>query len=240
MASLHLEDGSEQLSTADLTRRLSCSQALEFQHAGANSLSERSVVRTQPQHPNFSCLSLGDDAVSRPLYFIRTAWPIGTEKVLQLDDSYHYQYIPRPTLKKLPTVKCSLKYPTLYDAKLEPGKMRMRHLIRWTADRACLLVRWPKWLEREFTDRKVRGSNPTSAFRLPLSRLGQPGSIPALVQLSGDMAVRHRKGAAAGRISKKLIGLNAVFESIEYDQPGSHKSEGMREKAVLKLYCLRD
>ncbi|KER23706.1 hypothetical protein T265_08471 [Opisthorchis viverrini] len=33
-------------------------------------------------------------------------------------------------------------------------------------------ARWPKWLEREFTDRKVRGSNPTSATRLPLSRLG--------------------------------------------------------------------
>ncbi|KAG5441124.1 hypothetical protein CSKR_102775 [Clonorchis sinensis] len=42
-------------------------------------------------------------------------------------------------------------------------------------------ARWPKWLEREFTDRKVRGSNPTSASRLPLSKLGQPGSIPAIV-----------------------------------------------------------
>ncbi|KER28310.1 hypothetical protein T265_04839 [Opisthorchis viverrini] len=27
-------------------------------------------------------------------------------------------------------------------------------------------ARWPKWLEPEFTDRKVRGSNPTSATRL--------------------------------------------------------------------------
>ncbi|KAG5441331.1 hypothetical protein CSKR_103236 [Clonorchis sinensis] len=32
-----------------------------------------------------------------------------------------------------------------------------------------------QWLERKFTDRKVRGSNPISAPRLPLSRLGQPG-----------------------------------------------------------------
>ncbi|KER25654.1 hypothetical protein T265_06944 [Opisthorchis viverrini] len=40
---------------------------------------------------------------------------------------------------------------------------------------------WLKWLEREFADRKVRGSNPTSASRVPLSRLGQPDSIPALV-----------------------------------------------------------
>ncbi|KAG5442938.1 hypothetical protein CSKR_104781 [Clonorchis sinensis] len=54
-------------------------------------------------------------------------------------------------------------------------------------------------LERERTDRKVRGSNPASASRLLLSRLGQPGSIPALVLPSGGMAARHRKGATAER-----------------------------------------
>ncbi|KAG5450743.1 hypothetical protein CSKR_108951 [Clonorchis sinensis] len=54
-------------------------------------------------------------------------------------------------------------------------------------------------LERERTDRKVCGSNPASASRLPLSRLGQPGSIPALVLPSGGMAARHRKGATAER-----------------------------------------
>ncbi|KAG5446525.1 hypothetical protein CSKR_101492 [Clonorchis sinensis] len=32
-------------------------------------------------------------------------------------------------------------------------------------------------VERQFTDRKDHGSNATSASRLPLSRLGQPGSI---------------------------------------------------------------
>ncbi|KAG5448657.1 Actin- protein 2/3 complex subunit 4 [Clonorchis sinensis] len=60
--------------------------------------------------------------------------------------------------------------------------------------------RWPKWLERESTDRKVRGSNPTSSSRFTLSRLGQPGSIPALVLPSGGMAVRYRKGATAERL----------------------------------------
>ncbi|KAG5449517.1 hypothetical protein CSKR_111842, partial [Clonorchis sinensis] len=55
-------------------------------------------------------------------------------------------------------------------------------------------ARWLKWLEREFTDRKVRGSNLTSASRLPLSRLGEPGSIAALVLPSGGMIARHRKG----------------------------------------------
>ncbi|KER24476.1 hypothetical protein T265_07845 [Opisthorchis viverrini] len=52
--------------------------------------------------------------------------------------------------------------------------------------------RWLKWLERKFTDRKVRGSNQTSASRLPLSRLGQPGSIPVLMLPSSSMAARRR------------------------------------------------
>ncbi|KER25166.1 hypothetical protein T265_14263, partial [Opisthorchis viverrini] len=38
-------------------------------------------------------------------------------------------------------------------------------------------ARWPKWLERGFTDRKARGSNPISASRLPLFRLGPLGTI---------------------------------------------------------------
>ncbi|KER27701.1 hypothetical protein T265_05327 [Opisthorchis viverrini] len=50
---------------------------------------------------------------------------------------------------------------------------------------------WLKWLERQFTDRKVHDSNPTSNSRLPLSRLGQPGSVPALVLPSGSMAAWH-------------------------------------------------
>ncbi|GAA55658.1 hypothetical protein CLF_108583 [Clonorchis sinensis] len=78
-------------------------------------------------------------------------------------------------------------------------------------------ARRPKWLERELTDRKVRGSNPTSASRLPLSRLGQPGSIPALVQPSGGMAVRHRKGATAERFSglRKTRTPRSVIEKLE-------------------------
>ncbi|KAG5445190.1 hypothetical protein CSKR_103365, partial [Clonorchis sinensis] len=60
-------------------------------------------------------------------------------------------------------------------------------------------ARWLKWLECEFTDRKVRGSNPTSASRLPLSRLGQPDSVSALVLPSGGTAARHRRGVTAER-----------------------------------------
>ncbi|KER27786.1 hypothetical protein T265_13720, partial [Opisthorchis viverrini] len=60
-----------------------------------------------------------------------------------------------------------------------------------------------QWLEREFTDRKVRGSNPKSASRLSLSRPGKPSSIPALVLRSGGMAAGQRKGAIAERFLKK-------------------------------------
>ncbi|KER20419.1 hypothetical protein T265_11021 [Opisthorchis viverrini] len=79
--------------------------------------------------------------------------------------------------------------------KSRQGKLRDSGRVRTTN----LPARWPKWLEREFTDRKVRGSNPTSATQLPLPRLGQPGSISALVLPSGGMAARHRKGATAER-----------------------------------------
>ncbi|KER30013.1 hypothetical protein T265_03492 [Opisthorchis viverrini] len=59
------------------------------------------------------------------------------------------------------------------------------------------LVTWKlvnKSTEREFTDRKVRGLNPTSASRLPLPRLGQPDSIPALMLPLGSMSARYRMG----------------------------------------------
>ncbi|KER22039.1 hypothetical protein T265_09791 [Opisthorchis viverrini] len=49
---------------------------------------------------------------------------------------------------------------------------------------------WTKWS----VNRKVRGSNPTS-----LSRLGQPGNIPALVPPSCGMAATHRKSGKVER-----------------------------------------
>ncbi|KAG5449768.1 hypothetical protein CSKR_109570 [Clonorchis sinensis] len=62
-------------------------------------------------------------------------------------------------------------------------------------------ARWFKWLERQFNDRKVR---PTSASRLSLSRLGQPGRITALVLPSDVMAARHRKGVTAEQYSYEV------------------------------------
>ncbi|KAG5442871.1 hypothetical protein CSKR_105181 [Clonorchis sinensis] len=62
-------------------------------------------------------------------------------------------------------------------------------------------AKWPKWLNREFTNQKVCCSNLTSASRLPLSRLGQPVRIPALVQPSGGITVRRRKGGTVERLN---------------------------------------
>ncbi|KAG5455066.1 hypothetical protein CSKR_104572, partial [Clonorchis sinensis] len=85
-------------------------------------------------------------------------------------------------------------------------------------------------LERERTDRKVRGSNPTSASRLPLSRLGQPGSIPALVLPSGGMATRHRKGATAERFSFDSVAENSSTAHVRFRR--SWGSSGRRSPRV--------
>ncbi|KAG5446350.1 hypothetical protein CSKR_104271 [Clonorchis sinensis] len=86
-------------------------------------------------------------------------------------------------------------------------------------------------LERERTDRKVRGSNPTSASRLPLSRLGQPGSIPALVLPSGGMATRHRKGASAERLLLMLQTWNAGYQSFPQSNIRGRNFDGMFRQA---------
>ncbi|KAG5446186.1 hypothetical protein CSKR_106080 [Clonorchis sinensis] len=52
--------------------------------------------------------------------------------------------------------------------------------------------------------------NPTSAPRLPLSRLGQPGSILTLMLPSGGMATRHRKGATAERFLFPFFQLGRI------------------------------
>ncbi|KER26817.1 hypothetical protein T265_13932, partial [Opisthorchis viverrini] len=70
---------------------------------------------------------------------------------------------------------------------------------RFTTGFSFIQCEMTQWLQRKFTDRKVRGSNPASASQLSLSRLGQPGSITALVLPSNSMAARHRKGATAER-----------------------------------------
>ncbi|KAG5444997.1 hypothetical protein CSKR_203125, partial [Clonorchis sinensis] len=65
-------------------------------------------------------------------------------------------------------------------------------------------------LEREFTDRQVRDSNPVSASRL-LSRLGQPGGIPALVLPSAGVAAGHRKGVTGEHLLLLLMSYSPGY-----------------------------
>ncbi|KAG5451091.1 hypothetical protein CSKR_106669 [Clonorchis sinensis] len=100
-------------------------------------------------------------------------------------------------------------------------------------------MRWLKWLEREFTDRKVRGANPTSASRLPLSKLGQPGSIPALLLPSCGMAARHRKGVTAEQFYLlPFLGTPAVMlcNKTECQQLEKSKFHPELEEASQKLH----
>ncbi|KER26486.1 hypothetical protein T265_13986, partial [Opisthorchis viverrini] len=76
-------------------------------------------------------------------------------------------------------------------------------------------TRWPKGLEREFTNRKVHGSNPTSASQFPLSRLGQPGSIPALVQPLSGMALNDFLNATTKNAKLPLVPFErALLSSV--------------------------
>ncbi|KAG5449705.1 hypothetical protein CSKR_103080 [Clonorchis sinensis] len=86
-----------------------------------------------------------------------------------------------------------------------------------------------QWLELEFTDRKIRRSNPTFASRLLLSKLGQPGSIPALVLSSGGVAARHRKVVTAERIKyNNTYGVKVCGECGEFRL--SHLIEDVERK----------
>ncbi|KAG5444121.1 hypothetical protein CSKR_101607 [Clonorchis sinensis] len=67
----------------------------------------------------------------------------------------------------------------------------------WSQLRGVMCVTWVCFAcyQRKTRCCVLSFSIPTSASRLSLSRLGKPGSIPALVLPSGGMAARHRKGA---------------------------------------------
>ncbi|KAG5442325.1 hypothetical protein CSKR_109857 [Clonorchis sinensis] len=99
-----------------------------------------------------------------------------------------------------------------------------------------------QWLEREFTDRKVCGSNPTSASRLLLSRLGQPDGIIAQV-FSGGMASQ-----TIGQGSKTLIcisftklNIHLLLERVLLNIPGySLAVTQMQTNATKRLHKFRN
>ncbi|KER24934.1 hypothetical protein T265_07499 [Opisthorchis viverrini] len=87
--------------------------------------------------------------------------------------------------------------------KPRQGKSRGRDRVRTTDLSARGGI--AQWLEWEFTGRKVRGSKPTPASCLSLSRLSQSGRIPAFVLPSGGMSVSHRKGALNDTVQLNVL-----------------------------------
>ncbi|KAG5452893.1 hypothetical protein CSKR_107438 [Clonorchis sinensis] len=57
---------------------------------------------------------------------------------------------------------------------------------------------------------------PDLYLSIPLPRLGQPGSIPALVFPSGDVAVRHRKCVTAERLLSFLYHILKLLPDVSY------------------------
>ncbi|KAG5442929.1 hypothetical protein CSKR_104773 [Clonorchis sinensis] len=53
----------------------------------------RSVVRTRPLPLDFPCLGLDNLVVSQPSCFIRMAWELGTERMLQLNNVLTLGYL---------------------------------------------------------------------------------------------------------------------------------------------------
>ncbi|KER30853.1 hypothetical protein T265_02784 [Opisthorchis viverrini] len=97
--------------------------------------------------------------------------------------------------------------------------------------------RWLKWLEHESNYQKVRGSNPTSAILLPLSRLGRPGSIPALVPLSCGMAARHRNYESIKETTHKVAENSPTAHDRFHPSWGSSGRHSPRVSVNLMLYC---
>ncbi|KER20822.1 hypothetical protein T265_15236, partial [Opisthorchis viverrini] len=108
-----------------------------------------------------------------------------------------------------------------------------------------------QWLQCKPTDRKVRGSNPTFASRLPPFRLGQRGSIPALVLHSAADRNSDRGELAqwlqCKPTDRKVRGSNPTFASrlppFRLGQRGSipalvlHSAADRSETALFPRFC---
>ncbi|KAG5442644.1 hypothetical protein CSKR_109486 [Clonorchis sinensis] len=127
---------------------------------------------------------LGNLAVSQPSWLLVVAWQLSIERALQPNS-----FFPVVTTCEIEVNDCN---------DIE------------TTGPFSTLGKMTQWFEHEFTDQKIGGSKPTSASRIPLSRLGQLGNIPALMLPSGGMAVRHRKGATAERYDTSSVPKNKV------------------------------
>ncbi|KER25775.1 hypothetical protein T265_06811 [Opisthorchis viverrini] len=78
----------------------------------------------------------------------------------------------------------------------------------------------------------VRGSNPTSASQIPLSRFGQPGSISALVFPLSDMVARYRRISKVRSSQSHVI---VVFQPLLANSPGFELQFPLLTRLLLML-----
>ncbi|KAG5440990.1 hypothetical protein CSKR_109692 [Clonorchis sinensis] len=165
--------------------------------ASANLLTERSVVRTRPPPLNFPCLGLDNLAVTQSSCSPRVAWQLGTERVLQVNDQHSRAFCDQSWRGPRNGRWYGIHRSTRPDAVFSVSRFLSSQdpwTVRLDFKPPKIGARYGHWLERESTVRNVCDSDPASASRLLLFRLGQPGSTSALVLPLGCVAARHIKG----------------------------------------------
>ncbi|KER27841.1 hypothetical protein T265_13714, partial [Opisthorchis viverrini] len=128
------------------------------------------------------------------------------------------------TTAYLSILSAHVQFNILFTAQLRPLEKRRKSPIN---DEVT------QWLEHEFPDQKVYGSNPTSGSQLSLPRLEQPGSSTALVLPSGGMAIRNLKGATAELCVDPNLPDSTVTQCLEHEFTeqkvhGSNPTSGSR------------
>ncbi|KER29163.1 hypothetical protein T265_13438, partial [Opisthorchis viverrini] len=113
-----------------------------------------------------------------------------------------------------------------------PGVPLETFFHSWQRNPKATGARSTKWLEREFTDPKLRGSNPTSTSRIPSYRLWQPGSIPALVPPFCGMVARNQNGLDFRHDIEFCIDPVTGYRRLQF------ADERQIKKAIGKLFAL--
>ncbi|KER27590.1 LOW QUALITY PROTEIN: hypothetical protein T265_13764 [Opisthorchis viverrini] len=102
---------------------------------------------------------------------------------------------------------------------LEPTTNAEPCLDNPSASSSTYAPRRPEWLECQFTDRKVRGSNPTSASRLPLSRPGRSGSVPALASPSSWTTLLYFWHTRSSLLRPRITKAHPVDRLVQGSHP---------------------
>ncbi|KAG5447734.1 hypothetical protein CSKR_106767 [Clonorchis sinensis] len=120
-------------------------------------------------------------------------------------------------------LKLSLNPPEAFDMEQllcidDFGFWRNVPSFEYASTLQLVLNRLPKWSENLWqllfaAHIRLKSEQLTYLLTPTLSRLGQPGSIPALVLPSDGMAARHRKGATAERL---IVKSEQLFWNMVY------------------------